>query len=244
MGYLLMRIAICDDEKVFRDILKKELEKYAKEFGLDFVNTEFSSGEMLLSSDVDFDLIFMDYQMRTINGIDTVDRMRKRNDKTVVVFITSYPDVAIESIKVQPHRFLSKPINHNDFYEALDSFMERYNSDAYVIVYDEENDKMKRLAEWDILYVEADNIYCKVITVDNCFLYKNTLSNFAKNLKSEFFYRSHRSYLVNLNHIDTFSHSEIILENGEKALLTKTKYFDFQKKYMAFLKRGNKRILV
>ena len=119
MGYLLMRIAICDDEKVFRDILKKELEKYAKEFGLDFVYTEFSSGEMLLSSDVDFDLIFMDYQMRTINGIDTVDRMRKRNDKTVVVFITSYPDVAIESIKVQPHRFLSKPINHNDFYEDV-----------------------------------------------------------------------------------------------------------------------------
>lgn len=239
---LIMRIAVCDDEKVFRDILKTELEKYAKEFRLDFVYTEFSSGEALLSSNIDFDLIFMDYQMRTINGIDTVNKMRKRNDKTVVVFITSYPDVAIESIKVQPHRFLSKPINHKDFYEALDSFMERYNSDAYVLVYDEENDKIKRLAEWDILYAEADNIYCKVITLDNCYLYKNTLSDFAKQLKSDFFYRAHRSYLINMNHIDTYSHSEIIFENGERALLTKTKHFDFQKTYIAFLKRGKKGI--
>lgn len=239
---VFMRIAICDDEKVFRDILKKELENYAKEFGFDFVYTEFSSGENLLSSDTDFDLIFMDYQMKTINGIDTVDKMRNRNDKTVVVFMTSYPQVAIESIKVQPHRFLTKPINHKDFYEALDSFMERYNSDAYVLLYDEENDKMKRVAEWDILYAEADNIYCKVITYENCYLYKNTLSDFAKKLKSDFFYRVHRSYLVNMNHIDTYSHSEIVLENGERALLTKTKHFEFQKTYMAFLKRRNKGI--
>ncbi len=239
---VFMRIAICDDEKVFRDILKKELENYAKEFGFDFVYTEFSSGENLLSSENDFDLIFMDYQMKTVNGIDTVDKMRKHNDKTVVIFITSYPHVAIESIKVQPHRFLTKPINHKDFYEALDSFMERYNSDAYVLLYDEENDKMKRVAEWDILYAEADNIYCKVITYENCYLYKNTLSDFAKKLRSDFFYRAHRSYLVNMNHIDTYSHSEIVLENGEKALLTKTKHFDFQKTYMAFLKRRNKGI--
>ncbi len=237
-----MRIAICDDEKFFRDTLKSTLDKYARERAFDFVYTEFSSGELLLASNTDFDLIFMDYQMRTINGIDTVDKMRKRNDKTIVVFITSYPQVAMESIKVQPHRFLSKPIEHEKFYEALDSFIELYNSDAYVLVYDEENDKMKRLAEWDILYAEADNIYCKVVTVDNCYLYKNTLSDFEEQLKSDFFYRSHRSYLINMNFVDNYSNSEIIFENGERALLTKIKHFDFQKTYMAFLKRRNKGI--
>lgn len=237
-----MRIAICDDEKYFRDTLKIELGKYAKEFALDFVYTEFSSGELLLTSNTDFDLVFMDYQMRTINGIDTVDKMRKRNDKTIVVFITSYPHVVMECIKVQPYRFLTKPINHEDLYEALNSFVKQYNSDAYVLVYDKEKDNMKRLAEWDILYAEADNIYCKVITFDNCYLYKNTLSNFEKKLKSDFFYRTHRSYLINMNFVDTYSHSEIFFENGERALLTKTKHFDFQKTYMAFLKRRNKGI--
>ena len=237
-----MRIVICDDEKFFRDTLKSELDKYAKERALDFVYTDFLSGELLLASKTDFDLIFMDYQMKTINGIDTVDKMRKRNDKTIVVFITSYPQVAIESVKVQPYRFLTKPIEFEKFYEALDSFVERYNSDAYVLVYDEENDKMKRLAEWDILYAEADNIYCKVITFDKCYLYRNTLLDFEKQLKSDFFYRAHRSYLINMNYVDTYSNSKIIFENGEKASLTKSKHFDFQKTYMAFLKRRNKGI--
>lgn len=235
-----MRIAICDDEKFFRDTLKSELDKYAKEFAIDFAYSEFSSGELLLASNTDFDLIFMDYQMKTINGIDTVDKMRKRNDKTIVVFITSYPKVIAECIKVQPYRFLSKPIDNEKLYEALDSFVERYNSDAYVLVCDDENDKMKRLAEWDILYAEADNIYCKIITIDNCYLYKNTLSDFEKQLKSDFFYRSHRSYLINMNYVDNYSNSDIVFENGERALLTKTKHFDFQKTYMAFLRRKNK----
>lgn len=235
-----MRIAICDDEKFFRDTLKDELDKYAKERAFDFVYTEFSSGELLLASNIDFDLIFMDYQMRTINGIDTVDKMRKRNNKTIVVFITSYPQVAIESVKVHPYRFLTKPIESEKFYEALDSFVEQYNSDAYVLVYDEENDKTKRLAELDILYAEANNIYCKVVTFDKCYLHKNTLSNFEKQLKSDFFYRVHRSYLINMNYVDTYSNSKIVFENGEYVSLTKSKHVDFQKTYMAFLKRRNK----
>lgn len=103
-----MRIAICDDEKFFRDTLKRELDKYSNEFAVDFVFSEFQSGDLLLASNIDFDLIFMDYQMRTINGIDTVDKMRKRNDKTIVVFITSYPNVVLECIKIQPYRFLTK----------------------------------------------------------------------------------------------------------------------------------------
>ena len=239
-----MRIAICDDEKFFRDTLKTELDKYSKEHALDFVYTEFASGELLLASNTDFDLIFMDYQMRTINGIDTVDKMRKRNDKTIVVFITSYPHVIAECIKVQPYRFLSKPIEQEKFYEALDSFIELYNSDAYVLVYDEENDKMKRLAEWDILYAEANNIYCKIVTFDKCYLHKNTLSDFEKQLKSDFFYRAHRSYLINMTYVDNYSNSKIVFENGEYVLLTKSKHFDFQKTYMAFLKRRNKRNIV
>lgn len=126
----------------------------------------------------------------------------------------------------------------------MNSFVERYNSDAYVLVCDEENDKMKRVAECDIIYAEADNIYCKVITFDNCYLHKNTLSDFEKHLKSDSFYRSHRSYLINMNFVETYSHSEIVFENGERALLTKTKHFDFQKTYMAFLNRRNKRTIL
>lgn len=239
-----MRIAICDDEKFFRSSLKELLDKYAVKFGFDFAYSEFSSGDQLLASDIEFDLIFMDYQMNSINGIDTVEKLRERNDKTTVIFISSYRDAVFDSLRVQTHRFLVKPLDPEELREALDSFISKYNSEAFVLVCDEENDIMKRIPECDIIYAEADNSYCRIITPNGCYLYKNNLSDFEKTLASDFFYRAHRSYLVNMNYIENYSRSEIVFENGERALLTKTKHLDFQKKYMAFLKRGKKDIAI
>lgn len=235
-----MRIAICDDEKFFRNELKAQLDKYSNKYGFDFAYTDFSAGDQLLASDIEFDLIFMDYQMSSINGIDTVDKLRKRNDKTAVIFISSYRDVVFSSLRVQTHRFLVKPLDPEELYEALDSFMDKYNSEAYVLAYDEENDSMKRISECDIVYAEADNTYSRIFTLNDCYLYKSNLSELTRSIRADFFYRAHRSYLVNMNFIENYSRSEIVFENGERARLTKTKHLDFQRKYMAFLKRRKK----
>ena len=234
-----MRIAICDDEKYFRNSLKKSLESYAKEYSLDFVYCEFPTGELLLSSDTEFDLIFMDYQLEKVNGIDTVDRLRNRKNETAVIFVSNYRDVALDSFKVQTHRFLTKPVNIEKLYEALDSFVKKYNTEKYVLLYSEEEDKTCRIAEKSIIYAEADNIYSRVRTAKASYKFKGTLSKFERSLKSDFFYRTHRSYLVNFNFIDNYTHSEIRFENNEKASLTKAKYSDFKKKYIAFVRQKN-----
>lgn len=234
-----MRIAICDDEKFFRDLLKKDLEHYAKRYSLDFIYSEFSTGELLLSNDTEFDLIFMDYQMEKINGIDTVDRLRNRENETTVIFVSNYYEVALDSFKVQTYRFLTKPVNIEKLHEALDSFIKKYNSEKYVLLYNEEEDKICRIAESSIIYAEADNIYSRVRTVKSSYKFKGTLSKFERSLKSDFFYRTHRSYIVNFNFIDNYTHSEIRFENNEKASLAKTKYSDFKKKYITFVRQKN-----
>lgn len=73
-----MHIAICDDESYFRKVLQEQLTIYSNEYGYDFVFYEYKDGLDLLASKLVFDLIFMDYQMRQINGIDTVGTLRKR----------------------------------------------------------------------------------------------------------------------------------------------------------------------
>lgn len=232
-----MRIAICDDERFFREELRKQLDNYAKEYAFDFVYTEFSSGQLLLDSAIDFDLIFMDYQMTNINGIATVASLRKRNNKTTVVFVSSYPNVVFRSMKVQTYRFLVKPLNYAELCEALDSFISKYNSDAFVLLHDEDNDRMKRIPENDIIYAEANNRYCKIMTSNALYVYKGYLSDFEKLLKSDFFYRSHRTYIINLNYVDNYTNSNIFFENGEYVPLSRALRTDFQKKYIAFLKR-------
>ena len=159
-----MRIAICDDERFFRKELRKQLDNYAKEYAFDFVYTEFSSGQLLLESTIDFDLIFMDYQMANINGLTTVASLRKRNNKTTVIFVSNYPNIVFKSMRFQTYRFLVKPLDYTELCEALDSFISKYNSDAFVLLHDEDNDRMKRISENDIIYAEANNRYCKIMT--------------------------------------------------------------------------------
>lgn len=72
MGGETMHIAICDDEEFFRKSLIEQLNKYSIEKGLDFLYYEYNDGVDLLASKIDFDIIFMDFQMKDKNGIDTV----------------------------------------------------------------------------------------------------------------------------------------------------------------------------
>lgn len=232
-----MRIAVCDDEKVFRTLICEQLDEYARRYSYNFIYFEFSDGETLLSSNINFDLIFIDHQMNKTNGLDTVRELRRRNDKTTVIFVSSYKDIVFDSLEVKTFRFLVKPLNKCKLFEAMDTFISELNQNEYILARDESLDKICRVSESQIVYCEADNIYAKIRTKDNCFKYKNTLSFLEENLKSDFFYRTHRSYIVNFNYISGYADSVVYFDNGEQAALTKSKYFKFQKAYMNFLKR-------
>ena len=101
MGGETMHIAICDDEEFFRKSLIEQLNKYSIEKGLDFLYYEYNDGVDLLASKIDFDIIFMDFQMKDKNGIDTVSALRQRNNNTHVIFASSYKDVVFDSLKVK-----------------------------------------------------------------------------------------------------------------------------------------------
>ncbi len=234
-----MKIAICDDESPFRKILINSLNKYSSEYGMTFIYFEYDDGTKMLADNLFYDLIFMDFQMDKKNGIDVIDILRKRNDDTAVIFISSYKEVVFDSLKVRTHRFLVKPLDEKKLYEALNSYISMRNTENVLLLKNDDLDQIERISEKSILYAEADGFYCKIRTYENTYTYKKTLSHLYEELKSDFFFRSHRSFIVNFKYITRYSQSEIILENNEKALLTKSKYFNFQKTYMGFLKRNN-----
>lgn len=232
-----MRIAICDDEKYFRKMLINQLSKYSDIYNLDFSFQEFIDGHSLLYSNISFDLIFLDYQMDGIDGLETIELLRKRNDETKVIFVSSYKEIVFDSLKYQAFRFLVKPVQEEKLFESLDSFFVSKKSEHVIIVNDKYNQNKKVVKESTIIYAEADNIYSKIRTEKEYYTYNKTLSELEKTLKSDFFYRSHRSFLINFTYIKKYSNTDIVFENGEKAALTKTKYAKFQKAYMSFLRR-------
>lgn len=237
MGGETMHIAICDDEEFFRKSLIEQLNKYSIEKGLDFLYYEYNDGVDLLASKIDFDIIFMDFQMKYKNGIDTVSALRQRNNNTHVIFASSYKDVVFDSLKVKTFRFLIKPIEKEKLYEALNSLIREKSNRFTVLVRNTEQSANYRILERNIIFAQAENVSTLIYASDKCYKYADTLSAFQKELSSDFFFRSHRSFLVNMKYITNYSKNEIIFSTGEKALLSKIKYKEFQKTYFDFMKR-------
>ena len=232
-----MHIAVCDDESYFRKILIKDLNTYAEEYCLELIIYEYRDGNDLLTSNISFDVIFMDYRMEERNGLDTVSVLRKRNIDTKVIFISSYKEVVFDSMKVNTFRFLVKPYNKEDLYEALNSVIAIQEANSYIVLKDTVNQKSITIPEDQIVYAQADNNYAEVVTPNGIFVYLDKISKLEKELKDECFYRSNRSFIVNFNYIIGYSKKEIELYNCHKALISSSKYRDFKSKYLNYLKR-------
>lgn len=231
-----MRIAVCDDEKIFRDILRRELERYAGERGLSFELHEFSGGSELLSCGLTFDLIFLDYKMDGKDGIDTAGELRRRSDNTAVIFVSSYREIVFESIKYKVFRFLLKPLEPEKLAEALDSLLAERQQLVSIIAKDEAGQKSVVIPAGDIIYAQADNIYATVVTARGSYRYPHSISRLEKELGGAPFFRSNRSFIVSFDHIASYDSREITLDNGHRALISRQKLKDFRQAYLTYLK--------
>lgn len=231
-----MRFAICDDEKFFRNELKKALDNYSKERRIDIIYDEFSSGHDLLACKNEYDIIFMDYQMDSIDGLETAKKLRSRNDKTHIIFLTSYPKIVFDTFQVNTFRFLIKPLEYEKLRKALDDYRESLNSEEYVLIKIDEITKKIPVSE--IIYAEASDKYCYIRTESDNLLYKKILSEFESMLPEDSFFRCHRSYIVNFRHIVSHTSTDILFDNNEKALISKTKASAFKKAFLDYVKRN------
>lgn len=105
-----MKIAVCDDEIILYEELYTLLNEYSTLKKEPILTTYFKTGYDLLSSTEKFDIIFMDYQMDDIDGLETSKRLRLKNSDVTIIFLTAFPKIVFQSFEVNTFRFLLKPI--------------------------------------------------------------------------------------------------------------------------------------
>ncbi len=229
-----MRVAICDDEQIFRNELKNYIIQYKKNRRVQIDIYEFADGPSLFSSDLSFDILFLDYQMPDLDGMETARKLRQTNSICSIVFVTSYPEFVFESFEINPYRFLKKPISQNQIENVLNSYITQCKRLAPIIV---NTDDGQRVVETkDIIYLEGDGKYCTIRTNKDFFRSSKTLSGVYELLPQYCFIRVHKSYAVNLYHIQKLNSNEIFFTNGERAIIGRSKIADFKRIYISFIK--------
>lgn len=228
-----MLVAICDDDPLFRSELKKILVNYKQEKRLAIDIYEFDNGKKLLDSTDYFDIVFIDYQMPGIDGLETAKLLRTRKFICSIIFITSYPQFILDSFEVEPFRFIIKPEIEEKVKSALDSYIKQKKLLNPIIIFDE--GVQYTICTEDIIYLEATGKKCIIRTNDRTYRSSKTLSQIEKVLPYHCFYRIHKSFIINMYCISEIQNKEVKLVNGEKAVISRPLLTKFKNAYANFV---------
>ena len=125
---LKLRVAICDDEKYFREEIKRLVEQYLKEKKIIFCIDLFTSGLEFCSDDNNlqqYDIIFLDIGMKEMNGMETAYAIREKNQNVDIVFITIMMDYALEGYRVDAVRYILKDDLESLLPECMDTILQK-----------------------------------------------------------------------------------------------------------------------
>jgi len=238
----MISIAICDDEKLDRDYIKSLLEK---EFEDKEVVLDIKEYKMLPDKFPEEDILLLDIEFIgndiSDNGIKLAEKIREHDGKQpVIIFISGYDKYVFDAFDVSAFNYLVKPISAERFSKVIEAAVQKI-----VKAQDREkrtieihhNGSVIQLPEKDIVFAESQNhkiiLHTKTTVIEDY----GKLSDLEDKVGNLFF-RVHRSFLVNMLHVESYSRSEITMDSGEKVLLSKYKYSDFVKSYMNQLRKG------
>ena len=195
------------------------------------------SGEELLKAEQKADIAFLDVEMPGRSGIYVGAELMKRNPRTKIVIVTSYPDYLDEAMRFRVFRYLSKPINKNRLFENLKDAIYQYNIESIRIPV-ETKDGVVTLSSEDIICLEGQKRVTKVCTVDGDLISVKGIQSWQEELEIPSFYASYRNYIVNMKYVASFSKDIIKLKYKDmeiNAYLANRRYSEFKNKYLLYM---------
>lgn len=226
-----MNIAIVDDEKNWLLKIQKVLEDYYKDTGITIKT--YLSGSAFLNSVQKYDIVIMDLEMPGQNGFQTIYEYKKLYPDSKVIILTTHTELSSKGYLVEAFRYLDKANLHAELEEALIS-IEKSNALKEKISLTICNTGKSDFVISDILFVETEKRNIRVHYRDTSHICTETLEYLEEALSSKGFFRSHKSFLVNLNAIRSFDHHDITMINGRKAMVSMRKYSELKKRYLEY----------
>ena len=230
-----MRLAVCDDDVGFTEQMKRWLTEYFVKQKLDMPEIViYHNGEALLNDENAPDIAFLDVEMAGISGIYTGRNLLYRNPEMLIFIITSYPDYLDEALRFNAFRYLTKPLEKTRLYRNLKDALKIYTtSNIKIAIETPEETIIVRAPE--IICLESMGHKLYVHTTRGDYMSVKKMDYWESHLNMHCFFRTHRSFIVNLEHVSRYDRSLVYLDDGSSAYLTKRKYPDFRKAFMLYL---------
>lgn len=216
---------IVDDEPPAREVLKRYIDKMPMLRLAGECSNAFEVIDFLHNHSVDF--MFLDIQMPQLSGLELLGTLVK---PPKVIFTTAFGDYALQSYELDALDYLLKPIKFERFVKAVNKAIPQKEAGfseglisapknpiagGEAFLYFRSERKMVKVLLKDILYVESLKDYVKIVTSQEVVITKYSMVAMEAMLPGELFLRVHRSYMVSIDKIRSFSPSHILLASCE-----------------------------
>ncbi len=233
----MLRVAICDDEKILM-----EIEEIAGRFFrlncIDNKITIYQSSENLqydLQDGIVYDLFLLDIEMPGIHGMELAKEICERIPSAKIIFITSHPEYAITAYEYSVFRYIQKTMLHEKLFLALEDYYKLYaleKNEYYMI---EIKNYLEKIPYRSIFYVLKEGKYSVLyLEGERTVSVRKPLKQVFEELGQEYFYFADRGCIINLANVVGMDTGKILFPEQQNVTINKTNWIEFKESLLSF----------
>jgi len=215
----MISVVLIDDERPALDELAYQLEQFDQiNILAKYTDPLVALKEMTVET---ADAVFLDIDMPILNGLSLATELLEQNPNLFIIFITAYSEYALQAFEVNAVDYIVKPVRRSRLNQTVEKLKKNKENGSYfnnqilqqlsvfqsaltkspekLVVFDGENYHFIGFNE--VIYIEAQTKYMSVVTIHGTYTARKTMNDMEGQLKSRGFFRCHRSYMINPEHI-------------------------------------------
>ena len=236
----MLQIAVCDDNINELSNMAQLIEQYKASKNFNCGYATFPNGFELVSAlekGKRFDIYCLDIIMPGFTGIDAAKEIRGFDKTAPILFFTSSPEFALESYSVKAVNYVLKPVSKEKFFFTFDDMLEHIKAedkeDAVIV---KSNEGIQKILISNLVFTEVigRNVLYHLSSgkVIEC---TEPFSSVCDNLlKYRCFIKPHRSYLINMQYVDTIENHQVTLQTRSSVLVAQGKAQELKRRYLAY----------
>lgn len=222
----MYKIAVCDDNRADADYVSGIIKKSAQVHAVTVALEQFPSAEAFwfaYEENPCYDVLFLDIEMKSdgMNGMELAAKLRKKDHAVQIVFVTGYMEYIAEGYDVEALHYLLKPVTEEKLGSVLERAVQRIK-DREKELFLQTADGSVRIFTSEIRYLEVRRNYVTIYAAET-YTVKTALRALEDELDACFF-RTGRSYIVNLRYVRRITKSQVELKDGAQVPLSRGLY--------------------
>lgn len=219
--FIIMNCLVIDDDEAVGVYMRKLIEDTGFLNLLGYYSNPSAAVGFIMSNIDNIDLVFVDVEMPGLTGIDLISSLGSMAEKIKFVVISSKDKYAIDALENNVAAYILKPVNPVNFLKAVSKVRNLVESasvpETSMVFFIRTIDNRYVKINWnDVFWLEVNRNNISINTFDACFEIQSTLKDISEKLPAGLFFKTHRSFIVNLNHVSVIETDFLTMKTNTK----------------------------